>query len=151
MKMSEIIFQIRRQEDGWYLASPVHERIGGATEALDYDTLKEKIKEFLHLSLSDGFHKEVGLPENPPIRLIYSELLFENVQAEKILIAAASENNGYRASCNSYINLDLYHQNLDELKKIISKKIKEQGHDDKHVEFRLEEILQPEHSSLISK
>lgn len=142
MKMDEIIFKVRKQEDGWYLASPVHKKIGGATEAKDYKTLKEKVKESLHLVLSNGFHKEANLPKNPQIRLIYSELLFNNPKAEEIIIVGNSEGTEYRATSDKYINIDLKHRDLEELKKMISQEVKYHGHHNKHVKFRLEEVIQ---------
>ncbi len=139
--MKELVFKVRKQEDGWYLASPVHEKIGGATEAQDYKTLKEKVKEFTQLLLSNGFYKEANLPENPQIRLIYSELLFENPEARKILITGNTENGAYRARTNAYVNLDLTNQDLDALREQTVREIQQQGHHDKHVEFKLEEVL----------
>lgn len=139
--MKEIKFIITKQENGWYLASPDHNRIGGATEAPDLKTLKNKIKEFTSLSLSNGFYKELGLSRSSKIRLIYSELLFENPEAEKILVQAAFFNNCYIASSNSCMNLNEKYNDFEALKEDLLKKIRELGHDDKHVELRLEEVL----------
>lgn len=83
--MDELTFKIEKQRDGWYLASPRHEKLGGATEAPDYAALKERVREFVRASLSDGFYNKVGLSANPSIRLIYFEPLYKNPAAEKML------------------------------------------------------------------
>lgn len=140
--MDEIVFDVRKQADGWYLASPVHKSLGGATEAQDFDTLKQKIREFVDLGLSAGFHKEVNLPEYPKIRLIHSETLFSNPEAERVLITGTPDQCGYRAKTNTLLSLDLYHKNLEALREELLRKVQEQGHQNKHVEFRLEEVLQ---------
>ena len=144
MKMNEIAFEVSKQEDGYYIATTKNtlKKGGFVTEAPDYDTLKEKIREGMEFFLEDGYHKELGLSENPQIRLLYSELLFENPEAkERIIIEGKPIDRGYRATSNTYVNIDLTHLNLEELKKLVSQEIRNQKQQDKEVEFKLEEIL----------
>ncbi|RLE44155.1 hypothetical protein DRJ16_02785 [Candidatus Woesearchaeota archaeon] len=141
--MVEVRVEVKKQKDGWYLATTGNtlEKGSFVTEAPDYTTLKRKIKEAIKLLLRDGYHKELGLPKDPQIRLVYSELLFKNPEAERILIIGNRESGGYRARTNTLLNLDLYHKNLDGLREQLLKEIQQHGHSDKHVEFKLEEVL----------
>jgi hypothetical protein len=141
--MVEVTVYVKKQKDGWYLATTGGNLKKGSfvTEAIDYTTLKKKIREATEFLLRDDYYKELGLPENPQIRLIYSELLFENPEAERILIVGNPESGGYRARTNTLLNLDLYHKNLDDLREHLLQEIQQQDHHDKHVEFKLEEVL----------
>lgn len=141
--MNEITVYVKKQEDGWYLATTkkILKKGSFVTEAPDYNTLKEKIREATGVLLKDGYHEELDLPKNPQINLIYSELLFENPGAEQILITGNLENGVYRAKTNTLLNLDLYHSDLDNLREQLLQEIQQQGHYDKHVEFKLEEVL----------
>ncbi|MEK6951140.1 MAG: hypothetical protein AABX13_05450 [Nanoarchaeota archaeon] len=142
--MDDLIFRVKKQKDGWYLASPVHEKLGGATEAPDYDTLKERIQEFVRLGLRDDFHKEANLPRQPQIRLLYTELLYANHHAERILIAGNPDGDGgYRIRSDTPLSLNLHHKNFDTLRALLQKELQRQGHHDKHIEFHLEEVITP--------
>lgn len=142
--MDEVIFNVKKQEDGWYLATTQRnlKKGGMVTEAPDYVTLIKRIREATNFHLRGGYHRELDLPEDPQIRLVYSESLFNNPEAEKILINGSLENGNYRARTNTLLNLDLYHKDFDSLREQVIGEIQQQGHHDKHVEFRLEEVLQ---------
>lgn len=141
--MEEIInYKVRKQEDGWYLATADLGDNGSLiVEGEDYASLKQKVLDFTEDHLEFCRRKEIPIPQNLQIRLTYSEFLFENPGAERIFITGNIENGGYRARTHTLLNLDLYHQQLDDLKKQLLKEIQQQGHHDKHVEFRLEEVL----------
>lgn len=142
--MDEIVFNVEKQEDGWYLATTQGnlKKGGIVTEASDYLALIKKVREAARFHLREGYHTELDLPENPPIRLTYSELLFQNPEAEKILITGSLENGSYRARTNTLLNLDISHKDFDSLREQVIKEIQQQGCHHKHIEFRLEEVLQ---------
>jgi len=138
--MKELTFEVSKQEDGWYLASATYGKGSGmVTEAEDYTSLKEKIREAIDSHFSDGYAEKVGLSPNPKIRLKLQEEL-RNGGKESILIAGNPEGIGYRALCNENLNLSLYHQDLDELKSLILQEAKKQKIE-KGINFVLEEVL----------
>ncbi|MEK6950111.1 MAG: hypothetical protein AABX13_00100 [Nanoarchaeota archaeon] len=140
--LDEITFKVSRQADGWYLAAPLHDRIGGATEASDYETLKEKVPEFVRGSLRDEFHREAGLSPNPQIRLIYTEFLCNNPAVEKILVRGYFEQgSGYGVHDDLYFQFDLHHRSFDALREMLLKVIQQQGYHNQHIEFHLEEVI----------
>ncbi len=152
--MSEIVFAIRRQDDGWYLATTGNtlSKGGIATEAPDYSTLLQKVEEATRFFLRDGYHEELGLPAQPRMRLCYSEVLFKNPAAPTLLIAGKAEGQGYKAQIKKdQWQLDLYHQSIDGLKELLSTELQRQGQHDKNVEFRLEEVISLESAPSVQK
>lgn len=146
----ELVFKVEKQKDGWYLASTEHRYIGGATEAPDYTTLRERVKEAASFLLRDFTEEELirfELSRNPVIRLKYSEFLISKPEKEKILIAVNPEGVGYRF-VSELLGLNLYHEDLDTLRNQILDSVKQSPHQDKHIEFTLEEVLHLEPSSV---
>lgn len=152
--MSEILFTVRRQDDGWYLATTANNLRKGRiiTEAPDYQTLLQKVEEATKGFLRDGYHEDLGLPPHPRIRLQYSEMLFQNPAAPSLLIAGKAENKGYRAQMNGeQLQLDLYHQSIDGLRDLLCEELQRLGHHGKNIEFKVEELISPELTSTVRK
>ncbi|OYT40678.1 hypothetical protein B6U80_02515 [Candidatus Pacearchaeota archaeon ex4484_26] len=140
--MDEIKYEIKKKYDE-YVATADLPNGGGSiiVGAEDYASLKEKIPDLTQEHLEFCRENNIPVPKNPKISLSYNELLFENPDAERILILATQKNGGYRAGTNTLLSLDLYHESFDVLREELIKEIQQQGHQDKQVEFRLEEVL----------
>ncbi len=141
--MDEIKYEIKKKYDE-YVATADLPNGGGSiiVGAEDYASLKEKIPDLTQEHLEFCRENNIPVPKNPKISLSYNELLFENPDAERILILATQKNGGYRAGTNTLLSLDLYHESFDVLREQLIKQIQQQGHQDKQVEFRLEEVLE---------
>jgi len=140
--MDEIKYEIKKKYDE-YVATADLPNGGGSiiVGAEDYASLKEKIPDLTQEHLEFCRENNIPVPKNPKISLSYNELLFENPDAERILILATQKNGGYRAGTNTLLSLDLYHESFDVLREQLIKQIQQQGHQDKQVEFRLDEVL----------
>lgn len=150
--MVEIIFSVKKQVDGTYIAYPLHDRIGGATDAKDYNSLKNRIREFLRVALSGGYANEIGLSESPRIKLVYSELLRKGLKGtpnDPSVITGILGDCGYEV-INNLLNLKIVHENLDVLLETIKGHLAPLGeesiHQDKDIEFNLEEVIDLEPS-----
>lgn len=137
----ELIFNVKKQEDGTYLASCRHGNGIILAEGRNYKSLLDEVAETVGGYISEGYDKQFGWAEDLKILLVYSELLFKNPEAEKILITGIPENGGYRVRANTLLSLDLYHSDFDSLREQLLQEIQKQGHHNKHIEFRLEKIL----------
>ncbi|MBU2496755.1 MAG: hypothetical protein KJ767_01705 [Nanoarchaeota archaeon] len=139
--MEEIKYKIEKRNDGWYLATADLNRGGSIiVEAETYSSLKEKILGFTQEHLEFCRANNVPVPENPKIKLLYSELFSNNHDSENILITGNPEGQGYRAVSNSNLNLNMYNEDFDVLREELLQRIQESVND-RNVEFRLEEVL----------
>lgn len=139
--MAEITFAITRQQDGWYLASLRHPRMGGATEAHTYDALKGKMKECLHLTLNDGFGAKIGVRENPDVRLQYEETLFEHAGTESVRIVGNAESDGYGVHMRKPFPLDIHRGTVEELRDAVRQEIEQKDYHGQNIVLTLEEVL----------
>ncbi|MBU2496991.1 MAG: hypothetical protein KJ767_02950 [Nanoarchaeota archaeon] len=138
--IKELIFNVEKQEDGTYLASCEHNNGIMLAESLDYRSLQKEVAKTVKDYIFHGYGKKFGWPENPKIRLIYSELFSNNHDSENILITGNPEGQGYRAVSNSNLNLNMYNEDFDVLRENLIEELQKRECK-KNVEFRLEEVL----------
>lgn len=77
-----------------YEAIPLHKRIAGGTWSETYMGLRENVREFTELSLSDGFAESIGMVRNPSIRLRYDDVLAGNPSEGEPVEVRVSQHGG---------------------------------------------------------